>query len=107
MDDAKSGFQVVEVLGECRLRDAQGRKHMYWRRDGCSLTPGFYVVHWPPGAVIGRFHEDAKFEGPFRERSGAEAGMQRLKAYADAGEPCRPLDVASDGNHLTLHRRPT
>lgn len=113
MSNGKTAFQVVEVLGECRMRNGEDREHRYWRRDGRSLLPGFYVVHWPPGATVGRFNEDALFEGPFRERGGAEAALPRIVALVreDPSEfgrrhPERPIEVVDDRPPLR-HRRPT
>jgi hypothetical protein len=80
--NTKRKAQVVEVTGVCTLQDAAGVEHPYWRRDGRSVTPGFYVVHWPPGATVGRFNEDTFFEGPFLQRSSAEAALPRIMALA-------------------------
>jgi hypothetical protein len=110
MDGVKGKFQVVEVTGECCLRDGGGTEHAYWRRDGCSLAPGFYVVHWPPGGTVGRFHEDARFEGPFTSRGGAEAGLPRIAALVagdNASEPGPEQQVPVVDDRVTMRRRPT
>ena len=93
MQNERSAFEVVEVLTECRLRDAEHREHMYWRRDGGSLAPGFYVVSWPRGAAVGRFHEDAVFRGPL-SRDEAAAALQRLNKWAEAGPVLEQGDEA-------------
>ena|SRR6185436_15399236 len=114
MEGAKQGFRVVEVVGACCLRDVEGTEHPYWRRDGSSLAPGWYVVHWPSGASAGRFNEDACFEGPFLKRSSAEAGLPRIKALvagddawvAGRRSPEEPIEVVDDRAPLR-HRRST
>jgi hypothetical protein len=68
-------FQIVRVIGECRLIDEESFEHLYWRRDGKPLALGYYVVSWPPGAKAGRFHEDAVFRGPYADRAQALASI--------------------------------
>jgi hypothetical protein len=114
MQGKHSNYEIVEVFSECRLRDAQSREQLYWRRDGTSLAPGFYVVNWPAGADGRRFHEESLFHGPFRHHQAAEAALKKLKAAAAAGQ----IDEATtgratipepgcSGNHLTTERRPS
>ncbi len=69
--------QVVEVLSECRLLDAEREEKMYWRRDGSCLAPGFYVVSEPVGAAAGRFYENSLFRGPYDKRESAEAALRK------------------------------
>ena len=78
-------FQVVRVIGECRLIDEDSFEHVYWRRDGKPLALGYYVVDWPPGARAGRFNEDAVFHGPYHLRSDALAALRKLEARATVG----------------------
>jgi hypothetical protein len=113
MTGEADNFEIVEVLSECRLRDAQSKERFYWRRDGTSLAPGFYVVNWPPGAGHRKFHEDSLFHGPFRQRESAQESLRKLKAWGAAGR----IDAAAgraacpepgcSGDHLTEGRRPT
>src|SRR4030095_16666103 len=114
MNNAKGKFQIVEVLGVCSLRDAEGNEHPYWRRDGHALASGFYIAHWPAGAAVGRFNEDALFEGPFRQRSGAARAVPKILALAeseDAWDPCAPGPEAGapivDDRSAMRSRRPT
>ena len=93
-------FQVVRVIGECRLLDEESFQHLYWRRDGKPLVLGYYVVSWAPGARVGRFNEDAVFQGPYRLRSEALAALGGLEARAAA----RWLAVPSDGPALPVTR---
>ena len=106
-------FEIVEVFSECRLRDAQSREHVYWRREGTGLIPGFYVVNWPAGADDRRFHEDSLFHGPFRERKSAQESLPKLKVWGAAGridEATGRAEVPEPGcraDRLTGGRRPT
>ena len=80
MIDDRLMYQVVEVVSECRLLDAERREKMYWRRDGSCLAPGFYVVGEPDGTPTGRFYADALFRGPYGRRETAEAALRELSA---------------------------
>jgi hypothetical protein len=84
-------YEVVRVTSECRLVDAGGREHVYWRRDGQSLPAGWYVVSWPPapGRQPRRFNEEAVFRGPFKLEAEAHHALARLRA----GQPAAPQDA--------------
>ena len=110
--NSERDFQVVEVTGECCLRDGGGMEHRYWRRDGRPLPSGFYVVHWPAGTTPGRFNEEALFEGPFRSRGGAEAGVPLIRSCyrAEAApegfrrSPEDPITVVDDRTRRPFRR---
>jgi len=68
-------FEVVRVISEFRLLDAESCEHTYWRRDGKGLAAGWYFVNWPRGTVARRFNEDALFRGPFKLRDEAQAAV--------------------------------
>jgi len=84
MESQDPNFDIIRVIGECRLIDEESFEHVYWRRDGKPLALGYYVVSWPPGAKVGRFNEDAMFRGPYRARSEARAALEELEARAAA-----------------------
>jgi len=73
-------------VSNCRLLDAGSCERVYWRRDGLGLAAGWYIVSWPPGAVPGRFNEEALFRGPFRQSEEAEGAL-----------------VMADDRNLTAH----
>ena len=83
-------FAVVRVISECRLIDEESFEHLYWRRDGRPLAPGYYIVSWPPGARAGGFHEEAVFRGPYRERTEALAALVASAARAADGFAAPP-----------------
>jgi len=72
--------EVVHVIKPFRLIDAESYEHVYWRRDGVALAPGYYVVSWPRRTRDHRFNENAAFRGPFRERAQARAQLEQLSA---------------------------
>jgi hypothetical protein len=59
------------VISESRLVDDHSNEHVYWRRDGRPLAPGYYLVSLPAGTARRRFNEDAAFRGPYRQRTDA------------------------------------
>lgn len=79
-EDAR--FEIVRVISDFRLLDADQCEWAYWRRDGRGLSTGWYVVSWPAGRGVKRFNEDAEFHGPFRIRDDAEFALQRLASRA-------------------------
>jgi len=97
-------FEVVQVIGDCRLVDSESYERVYWRRDGLPLARGYYVVSWPTSASPKRFNEDASFRGPFQGREDAQAALDQLVARAQAWHhgaarrPEAPLSVAATGS---------
>ncbi len=74
------GVEIVRVISECRLLDARSERHVYWRRDGQGLAPGYYVIRRGGAAARRTFNEDAEFRGPYRSREDARAAMDELVA---------------------------
>ena len=71
-------FQIVRVISDCRLLDTDGAEHVYWRKDGCGLVKGWYVVTWPRGIATGRYNVDTQFRGPFRQRGLANVALRQF-----------------------------
>lgn len=74
--NAPYGIQLVEVIDEYRLRDANECEWRYWRRDGKPLRPGYYVVWLAPAGCCTRFGEDADFSGPYHGPRAARAALE-------------------------------
>lgn len=87
MNSFNWSFEVVQVIGDCRLVDSESYERVYWRRDGLPLAHGYYVVSWPASASPKRFNEDASFRGPFPRREEAQAALDALVARAQAWGP--------------------
>lgn len=79
--------EIVQVISGCRLIDSRSNEHIYWRRDGCGLVPGYYVTQRPGVAAYEVFNESTEFRGPYRSREDARAAMDELTARMDAREP--------------------
>ncbi len=75
MTTREADAEIVHVISDCRLIDAESYERLYWRRDGKGLAPGYYVVRWRADATGHRFNEDAEFEGPFARRENALAAL--------------------------------
>lgn len=106
-------FEVVYVLSDFHLLDANSRQRAYTRRDGVPLAEGHYFVCWPPGSDSSRFDTNAAFHGPFMRLRDAITNMSRLQSLllADdrklfhAGQPqSRDQDINPDrAEHRQSH----
>lgn len=67
----KALSEVVHVLDEGKLLDAESYEHRYATRRGASLMPGYYVVTWAVQEHQGDYDEWAQFFGPFLSRAQA------------------------------------
>jgi len=85
MNTRQKASQIVQVTSDCRLLDGQGAEHIYWRKDGCGLAKGWYVVSWPRDAMPGRFNVDAQFRGPLRKREEADVLLWQICSGARVG----------------------
>lgn len=106
-------FEIVYVLNDTHLLDAESYQRSYKRRDGMPLDKGYYFVCWPPGGDTSRFDTDAVFHGPFMRRRDAITNMSRLQSLLlandqklfHAGQPkLRAQDINPDhAEHRQLH----
>ena len=67
--------EIVRVISECRLVDSRSDEHIYWRRDGCGLPPGYYLTRPERAIPQGAFNEDVEFRGPYVSREAALRAM--------------------------------
>lgn len=72
MDADYDIFEIVKVLPNFRLFDAEFYQRNYCTNHGKPLTPGYYVVTWPEAVRVRRFNGHAAFHGPFRSRKKAQ-----------------------------------
>lgn len=93
MEARSADYEVVHVISEFRLLDEESYERVYWRRDGKSLSPGYYIVNWGPGTVRRKFDEAAEFRGPYRIEADARAAARRLFGIAGHRPPGREHDV--------------
>jgi hypothetical protein len=86
MELAGIWFELVYVLADFRLLDAESYQRSYARRDGKALGEGHYFVCWPPGSDTSRFGSEIVFHGPFMRRRDAITNMYRLQELLRAGK---------------------
>ena len=86
MEWADICFEVVYVLGDFHLLDAESFQRTYTRRDGKTLLEGHYFVCWPPGSDTSRFGTETVFHGPFMRRRDAITNMYRLQDLLKTNE---------------------
>ena len=84
MGQADIWFEIVYVLRDFQLLDAESYQRTYIRRDGQPLAKGYYIVSWPPGGDVTRFGAEAVFHGPFMRRRDAATNMYRLQRLLKA-----------------------
>jgi len=84
MESQNHSFEIVRVIGECRLIDEKSFERVYWRRNGKPLAVGYYAVSWPPGRTARRFNEDAVFRGPYKRPEEARAALEQAEARVGA-----------------------
>jgi hypothetical protein len=101
--DFLDSFEIVHVIGQGRLIDAESYERTIWARDGGSLAVGFYVVCWSAAGLEGTFGDDATFRGPFRDRQEAWAAVEQLREQFRAQRLAAmprgsPQTIAADGD---------
>ena len=73
MDADYDIFEIVSVIQNYWLFDAESYQRRYCTKHGQPLAPGYYVVNWPDHIRVRRFNEQAAFHGPFPSRQAAQA----------------------------------
>jgi len=78
MDADYDIFEIVAVIRDFWLIDAESYQRSYCTNHGQPLTPGYYVVDWPEHIRARRFNEHAAFHGPFKLRKEAQEVFNRM-----------------------------
>jgi hypothetical protein len=81
MDADYDVHEIVKVVQNFRLFDAEGYQRDYFISHGGSLTAGYYIVSWPEAIRLRRFDEYADFYGPFKLRKEAEAFLNKMHKH--------------------------
>lgn len=76
MDADYDIFEIVAVIRDFWLVDAESYQRKYCTHDSQPLTPGYYVANWPDHIRARRFNEHAKFYGPFKLREEAQKAQE-------------------------------
>ncbi|HUN90906.1 MAG TPA: hypothetical protein VMU33_02540 [Burkholderiaceae bacterium] len=91
METYYEDFEVVHVLNEFCLIDAESYERAYRHPTAGRLQPGFYVVSWPGETRRRRFDEYADFRGPYARIAEAWTVHDRLEIEARRQRPCPRL----------------
>lgn len=75
MDADYDIFEIVAVIRDFWLVDAESYQRRYCTKHGQPLSRGYYVVNWPEHVRARRFNEHAAFHGPFLLRKEAQAAL--------------------------------
>lgn len=78
MDPEYDIFEIVKVIPNFQLFDAECYQRSYSTNHGKPLTPGFYIVSWPEMFQAKRFDEYAAFHGPYKSRQEAQAFLDAI-----------------------------
>jgi hypothetical protein len=73
--------ELVKVIRDFWLLDAESYQRSYCTSHGNPLEPGFYVVSWPDKVRDRRFNEEAAFHGPFSLREHAQKFLEDMNRY--------------------------
>jgi hypothetical protein len=75
MDADYDIYEIVAVIRDFWLVDAESYQRSYCTNHGQPLPRGYYVVNWPEHIRARRFNEHASFHGPFKLREEAQAAL--------------------------------
>ncbi|MDD1629042.1 MAG: hypothetical protein LUQ48_01305, partial [Methylococcaceae bacterium] len=81
MDADYDIFEIVAVIRDFWLVDAESYQRSYYTGHSQPLAPGYYVVNWPEHIRARRFNEQAAFHGPFKFRKEAQAALDWMHRH--------------------------
>jgi hypothetical protein len=81
MDADYDLYEIVKVIPDFWLFDAESYQRNYRTNHGKSLASGFYVVSWPEVIRVRRFNEQAAFHGPFACRQKAQSFLKAMRKH--------------------------
>jgi len=81
MDADYDIFEIVAVIRDFWLVDAESYQRSYCTGHGQPLAPGYYVVNWPEHIRARRFNEHAAFHGPFKLRKEAQETLDWMHRH--------------------------
>ena len=79
MDADYDIFEIVAVIRDFWLVDAESYQRRYCTNHGQTFAPGYYVVNWPEHIRTRRFNEQAAFHGPYPLRKEAQAACDWMR----------------------------
>ena len=93
MDADYDILEIVAVIRDFWLVDAESYQRTYRTNHGQPLTPGYYIVNWPKHIRARRFDEHAAFHGPFKLRKEAQETLDWMHRHI--------LTISSDISPVT------
>jgi hypothetical protein len=78
MDSEYDVYEIVSVLQDFLLIDAESYQRSYCTQSGQPLLRGYYVVNWSDDANAERFNELTSYYGPFKSRIEATLALNWL-----------------------------
>lgn len=81
MDADYDLYEIVKVIPDFWLFDAESYQRSYRTTHGKPLASGFYVVSWPEVIRVRRFNDQAAFHGPFECRQEAQAFLNAMRKH--------------------------
>ena len=78
MDADYDIFEIVAVIRDFWLVDAESYQRSYCATNGQPLAPGYYVVSWPEHVRARRFNEHALYHRLFKTRKEAQTAQDIL-----------------------------
>jgi hypothetical protein len=81
MDADYDIFEIVAVIRDFWLVDAESYQRTYCTGHSQPLAPGYYFVNWPEHIRARRFNEHAMFHGPFKFRKEAQAALDWMHRH--------------------------
>jgi len=73
--------EIVKVIPDFWLFDAESYQRNYSTNHGKPLMPGYYVVTWPEVIRVRRFNEQAAFHGPFESCLQAKSFLKSMQKH--------------------------
>lgn len=81
MDADYDVYEIVKVIRDFWLIDAESYQRQYHTTQNQPLATGYYVVAWPDTIRIRRFNVQASFYGPFNLRQEAQAFLATMQEH--------------------------
>lgn len=81
MDSDYDLFEIVKVIRDFWLFDAESYQRQYSTTRSQPLAAGYYVVTWPETIRIRRFNKQASFHGPYKNRQDAQAFLFIMREH--------------------------
>jgi hypothetical protein len=85
MDADYDIFEIVAVIRDFWLVDAESYQRKYCTSHGQALAPGYYIATWPEQIRVRRFNDHAAFHGPFKSRKEAQEALKCMHKERELG----------------------